>query len=194
MCSLDGEEKRAVPSPGKRKGDHAELEAQALCRELGFEDARRALGAGRPDDVGDMDRIPLTALQVAHRENLTGTITTKLTEVERQRRNRRVPFSAVFIRRSRVREHKWIVVLTPEMWAKLLKYAVVGYRIERKRLRAVTSNEDRGKLSGHGNPRSTAGPASHRERTGDRAGSRSRSTEQQRSGDGGKDRRRVRGR
>ena len=40
----------------KRKGDRAELEVQGILRDLLGVPARRALGAGRKDDVGDIYR------------------------------------------------------------------------------------------------------------------------------------------
>jgi hypothetical protein len=51
-------------NPSKRKGDRAELEVQALLRDHLGVPARRQLGAGRKDDVGDMAGVPNTVIQV----------------------------------------------------------------------------------------------------------------------------------
>ena len=48
----------------KGKGDRAELEVQALIRDLLGVPARRKLGAGRLDDMGDIDNVPDTTIQV----------------------------------------------------------------------------------------------------------------------------------
>ena len=47
-----------MTSPAKRKGDAAELEVQELLRTLLGVPARRMLGAGRADDVGDIAGVP----------------------------------------------------------------------------------------------------------------------------------------
>ena len=54
-----------MTSPAKRKGDAAELEAAAILTDLLGYNVRRKLGAGRADDTGDMDGIPLTVVQAA---------------------------------------------------------------------------------------------------------------------------------
>ena len=41
-------------NPSKDRGDRAELEVQALLRDLLGVPARRMLGAGRKDDIGDI--------------------------------------------------------------------------------------------------------------------------------------------
>jgi hypothetical protein len=118
-----------VSNPQKTKGDKAELEVQELLRLL-FDDPyiRRALGAGRQDDMGDIEGIPGTAIQVANWANKTAAIRSKLVGVERQRLNKRVPFAASFIR---LQGGTWIVVMTPEQWHRMWKYAIIGWRIER---------------------------------------------------------------
>ena len=56
--------------PSKRKGDSAELEVQAMLREELGVPARRALGAGRKDDCGDIDGVPVynVAVHVMRRD------------------------------------------------------------------------------------------------------------------------------
>jgi hypothetical protein len=116
----------------KNKGDKAELELQGILRHLlGLPRIRRALGAGRRDDVGDINEVPHTVIQVTWREDLSAAITQKLTEVEEQRLNARKLFSAVFVRRSR-NSVPWIVVMTPQMWAKMYRYAEKGIAVTRE--------------------------------------------------------------
>lgn len=132
---------------GKNKGDYAEREVQELLRHLlGNPKIRRALGAGRHDDVGDIDGVSNTCIQVAWRENLVPTIQAKLKEVEHQRKNRRVRFSAVFIRKNR---YPWFVVMSPEQWAKQWKYAQIGLKAV-KDGHAVTPLPPKTKMSTHG--------------------------------------------
>lgn len=83
--------------------------------------------------------------------------------------------------------------LSGDGWA-ALAVVVTAADAERKRRRAVTSNGNSSKLRGHGNLGSTAGSASSREHHRNRTGVDPRSAEQQRAGNGSKDRRRVRNR
>ena len=117
----------------KNKGDRAELEVQELLRRLlNNPSIRRALGAGRKDDVGDIDGVPNTAIQVAWYKDINTAITNKLPDVEVQRENRGVRFGALFIRRIRAKI-PWVVVMTPEDWATMWRYAQIGLRVETKR-------------------------------------------------------------
>lgn len=118
-----------LTNSAKDKGDRGEREIEALFQQEGITTARRALGAGRLDDVGDVHGIPQLCVQVAWRENLQQTIWQKLPQSEQQRQNRRVRFAATFLRTSR---KPWIVVMTPGQFFKLYKYAMLGLRLERK--------------------------------------------------------------
>lgn len=121
---------QTVSNPGKDKGDKGEREVQELLRSLlHLPGIRRALGAGRKDDVGDIDGVPQTAIQVAWWSNPLTAINAKIGDVERQRRNKRVRFGVLFVRRTRVRSGPpWIVVMTPEQFARMHKYAMMGVR------------------------------------------------------------------
>lgn len=135
----------------KDKGDQGERDVQALLRViLGLPKVRRALGAGRQDDVGDIDSVPNTAIQVARCKvaRLTTVINAKTKEVESQRRNRRVRFAASFIRWDY--GQNWIVVMTPRQWARLWKYAQIGLRVEREERRASTLAARSSKIDTHG--------------------------------------------
>jgi hypothetical protein len=115
------------------KGSDAEREVQALLRRLMKRpQIRRALGAGRQDDVGDIDGVPHTAIQVKWLASPLKAINEGINQIEQQRLNRRVRFGVVFVRRTRVRVHPWIVVMTPEMFARIHKYAVMGVDLERQ--------------------------------------------------------------
>jgi Holliday junction resolvase len=109
-----------VSNPAKRKGDHAEREVAAMFNdELGL-DARRALGAGRADDVGDIHGVPNAVISVANYASLDRAVREKLPDVELQRLNARVEYGAMFCRR---RGGSYVVVMTPEQFATLWREA-----------------------------------------------------------------------
>lgn len=125
-----------MTGPAKRKGDRAELEVQGLLRDLLGVPARRALGAGRLDDVGDIFGVPDTVIQVADWKDALRAVREKPVECEEQRlrtgfdlsgfpngtydpdigfrRDYGAPFAATFVR---LRGGVYRVVLTPEQWA-----------------------------------------------------------------------------
>jgi len=126
-----------VTGSSKRKGDRAELEVQGLLRDLLGVPARRALGAGRKDDVGDISGVPDTVIQVADWKDVTRAVREKPLECEQQRQNfppqpaegmagvlgivYRPTFAATFVR---LRGGDYRVVLTPEQWAAMWREAV----------------------------------------------------------------------
>lgn len=105
-----------MANAAKRKGDRAEIEVQEILRELLGVPARRALGAGRLDDVGDIDGVPETCISVANRKDVAATVRSKPVEAEVQRRRRGCTFAATFVR---LRGGEYRVVLTPEQFAVL---------------------------------------------------------------------------
>lgn len=118
-------------NPSKRKGDRAELEVQGILRDLLGVPARRKLGAGRRDDMGDIDGVPNTVIQVADWKDALRAVREKPVECERQRERlyssvqgaldgTPVPFAATFVR---LRGGEYRVVLTPEQWATLWREA-----------------------------------------------------------------------
>lgn len=132
-----------MANPSKNKGDRAEREVEALLRLLlKIPTIRRALGAGRQDDVGDIFGVPNTVIQVADYTNVLEAIRQKVPESEEQRIRARVPFAASFIRR---RGGKWIVVQSPEQFAQMWRYANKG--------RAVLLEEKRARMPSHGHSR-----------------------------------------
>lgn len=106
----------------KRKGDRAELEVQGLLRDLLGVPARRALGAGRRDDMGDIMGVDDTVIQVAawgHHDFAHG-VRVKPLECEEERRRAGSTFAATFMR---LRGGDYRVILTPEQWATLWREA-----------------------------------------------------------------------
>ena len=109
-----------MTGPSKRKGDKAELEVQGLLRDHLGVPARRALGAGRKDDHGDITGIPLTVIQVVNWRDVTAAVRAKPVEAERQRVEAGEPFAATFVR---LKGGDYRVVLTPEQWFTLWREA-----------------------------------------------------------------------
>lgn len=109
-----------VLNPSKRKGDRAELEVQGMLRDHLGVPARRALGAGRLDDHGDIHGVPNTVIQVANRRDVARCVSTKPLEAERQRQTANVDFAATFIR---LFGGEYRVIMTPEQFFKLWREA-----------------------------------------------------------------------
>lgn len=132
-----------MANTSKRKGDRAELEVQGILRDLLGVPARRALGAGRLDDVGDIHGVPDTVIQVCDWKDVTRAVRQKPLECEEQRKRggsylvtaraiineqevREVfrgeaQFAATFVR---LRGGDYRVVQTPEQWAAMWREAV----------------------------------------------------------------------
>lgn len=106
----------------KRKGDAGERECADLLHDLLGVPARRKLGAGRADDVGDIDGVPNCIVQVCSlaRDVVAVGVVRKPAEAEIQRANAGVDHAATFLR---IRGGTWRVVLTPEQWAALYREA-----------------------------------------------------------------------
>jgi hypothetical protein len=104
----------------KRKGDKAELEVQGLLRDLLGVPARRKLGAGRRDDMGDID-LDDTCVSVANWKDALRAVREKPVECEEQRRRADCTFAATFVR---LRGGEYRVVLLPEQFATLWREAL----------------------------------------------------------------------
>lgn len=127
-----------MANSAKRKGDRAELEVQGILRDLLGVPARRALGAGRKDDVGDITGVPDTVIQVVDYapKYLANALREKPLECEEQREQsvdlahyyandrrdsyRPYQFAATFVR---LRGGDYRVVMTPEQFATLWREA-----------------------------------------------------------------------
>jgi len=112
-----------MANPQKRKGAKAELEVAAILSDLLGLDARRALGAGRLEDTGDIFGLPDTVVQVANYIDLARAVREKLPASERQRENAGVSFAATFVRRY---GGGYVVMQTPLQWSCLWRDAVYG--------------------------------------------------------------------
>ncbi len=110
-----------MANPQKRRGDAAELEAARLLTDLLGCPVRRKLGAGRADDVGDLDGIPDTVVQVASWSDVRAAAVAKPRGAEQQRQNAGARHAATMVR---FRGGTWRVILTPEQWAALIQSAV----------------------------------------------------------------------
>jgi hypothetical protein len=109
-----------VTSSSKRKGDKAELEVQGLLRDHLGVPARRALGAGRKDDIGDVTGVPDLTVQVANRKDVAAVVRAKPVECEQQRLRAGTSFAATFVR---LRGGEYRVVLTPDQFFALYREA-----------------------------------------------------------------------
>ena len=110
----------------KRKGDRAELEAEGLWRDHCGVQARRALGAGRKDDMGDLWGIPHTVIQVANWKNVAAAVREKPLEAETQREKANQPLAATMIRLRGTEdgEPAFRFVLTPAQYFAMWREAI----------------------------------------------------------------------
>lgn len=93
---------------------------QGLLRDLLGVPARRALGAGRADDVGDIHGVPNTVIQCASMARLSEAVREKPKDCERQQERAGADFGATFLR---LRGGTYRVILTPEQWATMWREA-----------------------------------------------------------------------
>lgn len=107
-----------MANPQKRKGDAAERQAAQLLTDLLGHPVRRQLGAGRSDDIGDLDGIPGHVVQVASWTNTAAAARIKPPQAEQQRINANAAHAATLVR---FRGNTWRVVLTLEQWARYLE-------------------------------------------------------------------------
>jgi hypothetical protein len=107
-----------MPNPNKLKGDRAELEAAALLRDhLGIH-ARRAFGAGRGLDEGDLVGVPYTSVQIVNSKHIADAVRNKPLEAERQRLNAHNPYAVTFVR---LRGGDFRCVQTFPQWAAMYR-------------------------------------------------------------------------
>ena len=105
----------------KNKGDQAEREAAELLSKATGYNVRRQLGAGRLDDIGDLDGIPDTIVQVANWTDKSKACLQKPREAEMQRWNAKAKYAASMIR---WRGGHWRLVMTIDQFARLLSAAI----------------------------------------------------------------------
>ena len=104
----------------RNKGARAELEVQGLLRDHLGVPARRALGAGRKDDIGDIHGVPDTVIQVANYADLGRAVREKLPACVRQQQTAGAAYGATFVRRP---GGVFVVVLSVEQWCGLWRDA-----------------------------------------------------------------------
>jgi hypothetical protein len=111
-----------VTGTGKRKGDLAEREAADLLSDLLGVNARRMLGAGRLDDVGDIDGVPNTTVQVVNRVHdvVAVGVVAKPIQAGEQAINAGNLHAVTMVR---IRGGTWRMVMTPEQWATMWREA-----------------------------------------------------------------------
>ena len=108
-----------MANPAKRRGDKAELEAAAMLTELTGKPCRRMLGAGRSDDVGDIDGLDDVAVQVANWADTSAAAIQKPRGAQQQALNAQKPLAITLVR---FKGGTWRVVLTPEQWLETLNH------------------------------------------------------------------------
>ena len=105
----------------KDRGDRAEREAAELLTEATGYEVRRQLGAGRLDDIGDLDGIPKCVVQVADWKDPGRACREKPRDAEMQRRNAKKKYAVSMIR---WRGGTWTMVMTIEQFSRLLRDAL----------------------------------------------------------------------
>ena len=109
-----------MANSSKRKGDRAELEVQGILRDLLGVPARRKLGAGRQDDMGDIDGVPDTCISVVSYSDPGRAMREKVHECEVQQERMGATFGATFVRRPGGR---YVVCMTPAQFAAMWREA-----------------------------------------------------------------------
>ena len=110
-----------MPNANKTKGDKAEREVAALLSDHLGVHARRAFGAGRGFDEGDIVGLPHTVVQVVNSKHVADAVRNKPLQAELQRENSRQEFAATFVR---LRGGDYRVVMTPEQWFAMYRAAL----------------------------------------------------------------------
>lgn len=112
-----------MSSPSKRKGSQYERDVVAFLREYGWPSAERAYGAGRQDDVGDIDGVFFTVECKAEKSiDLPGY----LRELEREMKAAGNEMGVVLVkRRGAANAAESYAVMPAWLWASLMKEA--GY-------------------------------------------------------------------
>jgi hypothetical protein len=102
----------------KAKGSAFERDVVAYLKANGHPYAERHYGAGRPEDVGDIDGIPGWTVECKAHKALALAGWTD--EAERERVNGRQPFAAVIAKRRNKPTADAYVIVSLEQFARLL--------------------------------------------------------------------------
>ena len=100
------------------KGERGEREIAGLLTDLLGRPIRRKLGAGRLDDVGDLDGLPGWTLQVVWWTDALRAVREKPIAAEAQRLRAHDPYAATFVR---LRGGLWRSVQTLEQFAEVVR-------------------------------------------------------------------------
>jgi len=88
-----------MTNPQKVKGSKAELEvARWLSAETGF-DCRRALGAGRQQDVGDIWGLPGVMIEVKNYADFAAGVRSAMSTIHVKKANAGADYAVAFLRR-----------------------------------------------------------------------------------------------
>lgn len=129
-----------MANPQKAKGDRAELRAaELLSQKLGIR-VRRKLGAGRADDVGDLDGVPDTVVQVKHYNDLARAVINGVDDAERNQGHARARFGLALVRMPR--RPRWFVVMSVEQLVELLEEAIPEELAKLRAERALELEEE----------------------------------------------------
>jgi hypothetical protein len=107
-----------VSSPERRKGTGFELEIVNFLRTHGFPMAGRAYGAGRPDDVGDINGVAGWCLEAKNHKSLD--LAGWCSEAAAESANARTSWWAVIAKRRNRPVSDAYVVMPLEQFARLL--------------------------------------------------------------------------
>lgn len=107
-----------MSNPAKRRGDQFERDVVAYFHGQGFPYVERAYGAGRPDDVGDLDGIPGWCFELKNHQRLD--LAGWMGELAAEMRNARALYGAVIVKRRQHPVRHSYVVMTLEQLTQLL--------------------------------------------------------------------------
>lgn len=106
----------------KQKGSQAERDVARWLNQHGYPYAERSYGAGRPDDVGDIDGIPGLCIEVKNHKTLA--LAAWLNELEVEVENARASHGVLVVkRRGRADPGNWYAIMTLQNWTELAKEA-----------------------------------------------------------------------
>jgi Holliday junction resolvase len=108
-----------MANTAKRKGDTFERDVVAYLREQGFPYVERAYGAGRPDDIGDIDGIPGWCIEC--KDHKTLRLAEWVDEVRREQAQAGAEFGVVVAKRRQRPIGQAYVVMELEQLVRLLK-------------------------------------------------------------------------
>lgn len=107
-----------MTNAAKRKGSAYERECVAFLKANGHPNAERAYGAGRRDDVGDIDGIEDLTIECKNQKALA--LAAWMEELATEQANKRTRFGCLFIKRRNRGVADSYVVMSLEQFASLI--------------------------------------------------------------------------